>query len=167
MLSPYWVFSHLIVIIAARRCGMLAKRRGKCSAGISAHLSSRAWWRIPRFWVRLSLLVIAQHNSSKICSMGLHSGDLSGCSILVMLPSWRYQGQLEYGEVWRYQLGSSVCLANNTKVFCKRPLYSSQVSVEECKRRFGTSVKSSPALYRTTTSLDRISLAPLLEVLAR
>ena len=89
------------------RCGMIAIRRCKCSAGISAHLTSRAWWSIPRFWVRLSMLVIAQHNSSKICSMGLHSGDRSGCSIFVILLSWRYQGQLECGEVWRYRLGSS------------------------------------------------------------
>ena len=43
----------------------------------------------------------------------------------------------------------------------------SEVSVGEHKRQFGTSMKSSPDVYWTTTSLDPISLAPLLEALSR
>ena len=68
---------------------MLATRYWKCSTGISAHLSIRVWQSSPRSWGRLSILVIAWPNSSKICSMVLQSGDLAGCSILVTLPCWR------------------------------------------------------------------------------
>ena len=42
-----------------------------------------------------------------------------------------------------------------------------EVFVREGKRRFGTIVKSSPDVYQTTTSLDPISLVPLLEALTR
>ena len=54
----------------------------------------------------LSILVVARPNSSKICSMGLQSGDLAGCSILVTLPCWRKPRISEHGEVWHYRLGS-------------------------------------------------------------
>ena len=42
-----------------------------------------------------------------------------------------------------------------------------EVYVGEPKKRYGTTVKSSPDGYWTITSLDPISLAPLMEVLAR
>ena len=42
-----------------------------------------------------------------------------------------------------------------------------EVSVREHKRRFGTMVNCSPDVFRTTTSLGPISLAPLLEALTR
>ena len=41
----------------------------------------------------------------------------------------------------------------------------SEVSVGEHKRRFGTSVERSPDVYLITTGLDPLSLASLLEVL--
>ena len=43
----------------------------------------------------------------------------------------------------------------------------SEVSDGEHKRRFGTTVKSSSDVYRTTTNLEPISLAPLLEAFTR
>ena len=42
-----------------------------------------------------------------------------------------------------------------------------EVSVGEHKGQFGTTVKSSPDVYRATTSLDPISRAPLLEAFTR
>ena len=89
MPGQYQVFPYLAAIMAARRRGMLATRRCRCSTWISVHLSCRAWRRSARFWGELSILVIALPNSFQICSMGLQSGDLVGCSILMTLPSWR------------------------------------------------------------------------------
>ena len=43
-LRQYRVFPPLAAIIAARRRGMITARRWGHSTGISAHLSSRAWW---------------------------------------------------------------------------------------------------------------------------
>ena len=86
MPGQYRVLPLLAAIIATRRRGMLATRRCRCSTGIFAHLSSRAWPSSPRFWGGFSILVIAQPNSSQICYLWLQSGDLAGCSILVMLP---------------------------------------------------------------------------------
>ena len=59
------------------------------STRISAHLSSRVWRRSTRFWGRLSILVVASPNSSQICSMGLHSGDLAGCSVAMTMLCWK------------------------------------------------------------------------------
>ena len=42
-----------------------------------------------------------------------------------------------------------------------------EVYVGEPEKRYGTTVKSSPDGYWTITSLDPVSLAPLMEVLAR
>ena len=89
MPDQYWVFPPLAAIIAARRRGMLDTRRCRRSVGISARLSSRAWQSSPRFLDGLSIPVTARPNSSQIWSMGLQSGDLAGCSILVTLPCWR------------------------------------------------------------------------------
>ena len=57
--------------------------------GISAHSSSRTWRTSSRFLGGFSILEIDWPNSSQICSMGSQSGDLTGSSILVMLPCWR------------------------------------------------------------------------------
>ena len=83
------VSRSLAAIIVTRHRSMLAARRCRCSTGISDHFSLRAWQSSPRFRGGLSLLVIARPNSSQIWSMGLQSGDLAGCSILVMLTCWR------------------------------------------------------------------------------
>ena len=53
------------------------------------HLSSRAWRSSAWFWGGLSIIVIVWPNSTQICSMGLRSGDLASCSILVTLPCVR------------------------------------------------------------------------------
>ena len=89
MLGQYWILPHLAAIIDARRHGMIATMHCRRSTGISAHLSSMAWWSSTIFWGRLSIMMIPPHNSSQICIMELQSGDLVGCSILVMLPCWR------------------------------------------------------------------------------
>ena len=99
MPGQYRVLTSLTAIIAARRCGMLATRRCR----LSTEVSSRVWRISPRFWGGLSILVIAQPNSSQVCSMGLQSGDLAGCSILVRCFA---EGLPEHREVWRYGLGS-------------------------------------------------------------
>ena len=107
MPGQYWVFLTLTVIIAARRGGMLATRHCRYFIGISANLSIRVWWSSPWFWGRLYILVIAQPSSPQYAYGGLQSGDLAGCSILVMLPCWRKSRttQAWHGEVWCY--GSS------------------------------------------------------------
>ena len=117
-------------IIAARCRGIFAT--GPCMrfTRIFAHLSSKAWRNSPRFCDRLSILLIARPNSSQICSIGLQSGDLAGCSILVKLPCWRKS------RYTRSQWGVPLS------------------PVGEHKRRFGTTVKSSPDVYRTTTSWE-------------
>ena len=81
--------SPLAAIIAARRCGMIATRHCGHSTGISTPLSSRSLRSSPRFWGGLPILVIALFKSFQICFMGLQSGYLAGCSILVTLPCWR------------------------------------------------------------------------------
>ena len=86
MPGQYRVFPLQAAIIAARRRDMLATRRCRHSTGISAHLSSRVWRSSPKFWGGLSILVIVWPNLSQMCSMGLQSGDLAGCFILVTLP---------------------------------------------------------------------------------
>ena len=87
--GQYRVFPPLAAIIAASRRGILATRRWRRCTGICAHLSSRAWRSSSRFWGGLSIELIARPNSSQICSMGLQSGDLGGCSIFVTLPCCR------------------------------------------------------------------------------
>ena len=158
------IFPPLAAILTTRHC-----RR---STAISAHLSSRAWQSSPRFWGGLYILVIAQPNSSQICSMG--------CSLVILhaATSWRCcpaeenQGLHKHGEVWHYRLSSS----NNpwnaawkmTVVSQSAPVeLTSEVSTGEHKRHFGTTVESSPDVYWNTTSMDPISLAPLLEALTR
>ena len=49
MPDQYQVFPTPAVIITARLRGMLATRHCRNSTGISAHVSSRAWQRSPRF----------------------------------------------------------------------------------------------------------------------
>ena len=107
MPGQYRAFPPLAVVIAARRRGMLATTHCKCSTGISAHLSTKAWRSSLWFWGGLSTLVIAWFNSPQICFMGMQSGDLAGCSILGTLPCWRKSRTTWAGEVWRYRLGSS------------------------------------------------------------
>ena len=89
MSGQYLAFSLLPGTITARRSGMLATRRHRRSTGISAYVSSRICRSLPRCWGRLSMQVIALPNSSQICSMGLQSGNLAGCTILETLPRWR------------------------------------------------------------------------------
>ena len=153
MLGQYWVFPPLAAIIVARCHGMLATRRCKRSTRVSSHLFSRGWWNSP--------------NSGAV----VHTGDctthpihpkyvLWGCSLVILqaAPSWGWclaegnQGLSQHSEVWRHRIGSGSY---------------SQNFIGERKRPFGTIVKSSPAVYWTTTSLDPISLAPLLEALTR
>ena len=92
MSGQYRVSPPLAVIITAWHRGMLATRHCRRSTGISAHLSSRAWWSSPRIWGGMSILVIASPNSSQICSMVLQSSDLADCSILATLPCRRKSG---------------------------------------------------------------------------
>ena len=87
--GQYRVFPPLAAIIAASRRGILATRRWRRCTGICAHLSIRAWRSSSRFSGGLSIELIARPNSSQRCSMGLQSGDLGGCSILVTLPCCR------------------------------------------------------------------------------
>ena len=95
----YQVFPPLGVIIAARHRDMLATRHCRHFTGISAHLSSRAWWSSPRFWGGLSI-----HPKYF----------LWGCSLVIFqaaLFRWCWsaeenQGIPEHGEVWRYRIGS-------------------------------------------------------------
>ena len=102
---------------------MLATRRCRRSAGISAHSSSRAWQSSPKFWDGLSIPAIAQPNLSKICSVGLKYSDLEGCSILVTLPCWRKSRTTRawWGVALSWYIVSGIslkyCLANGTKVF--------------------------------------------------
>ena len=166
MLGKYRVFPPLAVIIAARRRCMLTARCYMRSAGISAHLSSRAWRNSPRFWGGMSILVIARPNSSQICSM-------QAAWSWWRCPDERNQGLPEHGEVWCYRLGSGSYPWNEAwqmalRYFTNAPVeLTSELSVGEHKRRFGTTVKSSPDVYRTPSSLDPISLVPLLEALHR
>ena len=97
--KPGQVFMPLAAIITTRHHGMLATSHCRHSTGISTHLSSRAWWRSPRFWIVFSMLIIAWLNSSQICYMGLQSGDLAGCSILLTLFVEGNQAQPEHGQV--------------------------------------------------------------------
>ena len=85
MLGRYRVSPTLAAIITAGHHDMLATRHCRRSTDISAHFSSRACRNSPKFCGGLSILVIAQPNSFQICSGGLQSGDLAGCSILVKL----------------------------------------------------------------------------------
>ena len=89
MMAQYQVFPPLAAIISVRHHGMLATRRCRCSTGIYAHLSSRDWRSSQRFCQGLSIWVIARPNSPQIYSIGLQSGDLAGCSILITLHCWR------------------------------------------------------------------------------
>ena len=106
MLGQYRVFPPLALIMATRLHGMLATRRCRCSTGIFAHLSSRAWRSSPIFWGGLSILMIARLKSSQIF--------LWGCSLAILpaAQSWGHclaEGNIglpEQGEVWRYHLGS-------------------------------------------------------------
>ena len=81
----YRAIPPLAAIIATRRRGMLATKRCRHSTRISVHLSSRAWRNSTRFWVGLSILVIARPNSSHMfygvavwqtCRL-LHFGDVA------------------------------------------------------------------------------------------
>ena len=65
MPGQYRVFPPLAALIAARLRGMLATRHRRRSAGISAHLSNRAWRSSTRFWGGLSILVIARPTHPK------------------------------------------------------------------------------------------------------
>ena len=89
MLGQYRIFSSIAAMIAVRHRDMLATRHCRYSTWISAHLSSRAWRSSPRFWVGLSILVIAWTNQSETCSMGLQSSDLVGWFIVVTFPCCR------------------------------------------------------------------------------
>ena len=106
MLGQYRVLPHVAAIIDARRHGMIATMHCRRSTGISAHLSSMAWWSSTMFWGRLSIMMISPHNSSQLWSMGLQSGDLVCCSILVMLLREGNQVLPEHSEVWCNRLGS-------------------------------------------------------------
>ena len=86
MPGQYGIFLRLAEIMATRRRGMLPTGRCRHSTGISARLSHGAWLSSPTFRGRLSILVIARPSSSQICSMGLQSSDLAGCSSLMTLP---------------------------------------------------------------------------------
>ena len=161
ILSQYRLFPPL----AARRC------RG--STGISAHLTSMAWWRSQRFRGGLSILVIAQPNSSQICSMRLQYGDLAGCSIddIALLKEIKdYPIMVRCGILILEVVVILEMLAGKWHwgVSQNAPIeLPGEVSVRQHKRRFGTTVRSSPDVNGTTTSLDPKSLAPLLEVLTR
>ena len=64
MPGQYRVFQPLAWMITARHRDMLNTRHCRCSMGISAHLFSRVWCSLPRFWVGLSITVITWPNSS-------------------------------------------------------------------------------------------------------
>ena len=86
MLCQNRVFPTLAAIIAARCRGMLATNPCRRSTQISDHLSNMAWQISPKYWGGLSILLIAWPYSCQICFVGLQSGDLARCSILVTLP---------------------------------------------------------------------------------
>ena len=71
MPGQYRVFPPLSAIIATRLRGMLDTRHCRRLAGISAHLSSRAWRSSPRFCGGFSILMSARPNKSQVCAMGL------------------------------------------------------------------------------------------------
>ena len=104
-----------------------------------------------------------------------------GCILAIMqaAPSWWHcpadenQGLSEQSEMWHHSLGSGdyprkAAWQMALRCFAKSPVeFTCEVSVGEHKRRFGTTMKSSPDMFRTTASLNPICLAPLLEALTK
>ena len=165
MQDQYGVFPPLAAIIAARRRDMLGTRHCRRSTRISAHVSSRA-------------------ELNKILGRAVHTGDYTAQFIPNMLYGvavWRSCRLLHLGDVallkkikdsliiMRCVVTVLVAVIIPEMLPGKWHLGVSQnAPVQLCRHLSGTTrgdLKSSLDVYRTTTSLDPISLTPLLEAL--
>ena len=165
MQDQYGVFPPLAAIIAARRRDMLGTRHCRRSTRISAHVSSRA-------------------ELNKILGRAVHTGDYTAQFIPNMLYGvavWRSCRLLHLGDVAllkeiKDSLSIMRCVVTVlVAVIIPEMLpgkwhlgVSQNAPVQLCRHLSGTTrgdLKSSLDVYRTTTSLDPISLTPLLEAL--
>ena len=115
--GQYRVFPPLAAIIAASRRGILATRRWRRCTEICAHLSSRAWWRLSRFWGGLSIELIARPNSSQRCSS---RAILEAAPSLWHCPAVGNRGLPQHDEEWRCHLDSGSCPRNNAWQMAQR-----------------------------------------------